>query len=431
MSVFAVATVTLSTLLIMNGANNAVYANSLENVYQRCVYELLDNVNNIDDNLTKVIVSNNRDIQFKYLNLISDECKYAQNNFSLLPITMNTVDSGVKFINQMDGYCSSVVKANVKLSAEQKDKVGELYNIVLELKNILNKTTKLLNEGKTIMSSNILDKQGLTEFSTSLSNINSEDINYPSMIFDGPFSESLNNKESKFLTGEEITQEQAKEKVYSYFGDYSVSSVTFKNLTKGNFETYDFEVVAGKHTSYVQVTKKGGFLLTLSCYTDYNETISKDETECEEIAISFAAAAGVLNMKSVWIESSKGICYINLAPVINNVIYYPDLIKVKVDMGSGKVVGYEAQNYTYNHEDRGALSASVGATDARELVNADVTILSQKLALIPLEYGGEVLCYEFACEYSDSAYYIYINAKTGLEEKVLKVISTAEGDLLR
>lgn len=428
---FAVGMLTFGVLYFTSSSQNGVYANSLENVYQRCVYELLDNVKNIDDNLTKAIVANSVDGEMKYLKLVSDECKYAQNNFSLLPITMNTVDSGVKFINQMDGYCTSLVKTGEKLSAEQISKLNELDEIVSKLKGILNKVTDELLEGKTVMSGTVLNDDGLTEFSSSFEGVNSEDINYPSMIFDGPFSEALYNKEIKGLSGNELLKEEAQLKLNEYLNEYVIEKITFVGQTKGNFETYDFSVESGKYTYYAQVTKKGGFLLTLSAFTDYNENISYDEKACEEIAQNFAFNAGVRNMKSTWTESGKGVCYVNLAPVVDNIIYYPDLIKVKVDMDSGKVIGYEAQNYAYNHIERKNLTATYDGVKARESVRDDMVVQSQSLAIIPLDYGGECLCYEFMGEFNGSVYFVYINAKTGVQEKVLKVIGTSEGELIK
>ena len=57
---------------------------------------------------------------------------------------------------------------------------------------------------------------------------------------------------------------------------------------------------------------------------------------------------------------------------------------------------------------------------------------AQKLCIIPLEYGGEVLAYEFYCEYYGAEYYVYINAFDGDEERVMKVVSTTdEGNLTK
>ena len=49
---------------------------------------------------------------------------------------------------------------------------------------------------------------------------------------------------------------------------------------------------------------------------------------------------------------------------------------------------------------------------------------------MPLEYGGEVLAYEFDCEYLGERYFVYINAFNGEEERVMKVVSTEEGALI-
>ena len=83
-----------------------------------------------------------------------------------------------------------------------------------------------------------------------------------------------------------------------------------------------------------------------------------------------------------------------------------------------------------NHTNRDDLSASISENAARSKVNSNLQIESQKLALIPKEYGKETLCYEYKCTLDNSTYYIYINANTGEEEDVLKVIETTDGSLL-
>ena len=90
--------------LFINSNNMAItYGNTIESSYKKTFYELLDNVNDIELNLSKAQVSSNKALQQKYLGLVSDNCKYAQNNFGTLPVGVNTVNEGVKFINQMDG----------------------------------------------------------------------------------------------------------------------------------------------------------------------------------------------------------------------------------------------------------------------------------------------------------------------------------------
>lgn len=111
-------------------------------------------------------------------------------------------------------------------------------------------------------------------------------------------------------------------------------------------------------------------------------------------------------------------------------VIYPDLVKVKVDLTSGTVVGYDATTYFTNHTDRLIGSATVSKDSVAKSVPSDFETTLSRLALVPLEYNREVLCWEFECERGDEVYYFYFNAKTGEEENILKVIKTDDGSKL-
>ena len=167
-------------------------------------------------------------------------------------------------------------------------------------------------------------------------------------------------------------------------------------------------------------------MLTISGYIQESEYVQYTMEQCIDRAISFASISGASDMQAVWTDAGKGIAFINLAPVISEIIYYPDLVKVKVDMNTGNVVSYDAQSYAYNHMDRTRISPSLSPAQARDLIDIRLEINTQKICVIPLEYGGEELTYEFNCEYNGEEYYVYINAFNGQEERVMKVISTTE-----
>lgn len=430
MLVFLVAFLLVSIFYNSAASNSNTYAIALENSYKKSFFELLDNVKDIETNLNKSLVSNNESLQENYMQLACDNCKYAQNNFSTLPISINTVEDGVKFINQIDGYVSSLIRQDGSLTTDQKDKIRELLEIIAELKTAVNDIVIDLQEGYSILGNSIPDSEGLTDFSSSFEGWSSDSISYPSMIFDGPFSDSLFDKDINGLPETEVTETQARTVVDTALADYGIVNVIYSGETNGNFVTYDYELYTNDQTYFAQVTKRGGFLLTLSSYASESETVTNDIDECIVISTDFATSLGITDMEEVWNETKLGIAFINLAPVINGITYYPDLIKVKVDMNTGLIIGWEAQNYAYNHITRTNTTASVGATEARDLLDLALNIVSQKLCIIPLDYGGEVLSYEFECEYYGSTYYVYINAINGVEEKVMQVVTTDEGELL-
>ena len=72
----------------------------------------------------------------------------------------------------------------------------------------------------------------------------------------------------------------------------------------------------------------------------------------------------------------------------------------------------------------------IKATEARNKVSSKLEILSQRLVIIPQDYLKEALAYEFEATYQGYTYYVYIDAKTGEQLKILRVIQTDNGDLL-
>ena len=430
--IFLTSAITLGVLYSESAILSASYQTTLDSSYNRAVYELVDNINDIELNLNKASVSSGKDLQTKYLRLACDNCKYAQGNLAQLPANSNSIAGAVRFVNQVDGYCTSLINSSSTLSSEDKQKIDELVDIVLELKATFNTLISKLLQGYSILNNSEQMYDGINDFSANFSAISSDSISYPSMIFDGPFSDSLYNREIVGLPKEEVSENVAKDILVGILeGSYEYNSISYLGETQGLFNTYDYRIEVKNATSFIaQVAKRGGFLLTITCDAMLNENSLLSVEECASIARDFCAKAGASNMSMVWSEEYGGVAVLNMAPVVNNVIYYPDLIKVKVDQNSGKIIGYEAQNYAINHKDRVLSAPSLGATEARELLDPRLNVNTQKLCVMPLDYGGEVFAYEFNCEYMGATYYVYINANYGDEEKILKVVYTNEGSLL-
>lgn len=407
------------------------YATQLENNYQRSVYELMTDVNSIETNLAKAVVSTGLTTRQKLFNNIYTQCTQASEDLSRLPINHESVNQTTSFINQMGGfsyYAENKLKNGEELSTEDNKSVQDLHEMCVYIQKILNDFISQNNGRYSILANtkNVYDNQN--SFNSLFSNMQAEGVEYPTLIYDGPFSESQVKKEVKGLTQREITQQEAQAKLEEILKDKKYSNLTFVGEATGIFSTYNFTFTDEQNREfYVQMAKQGGFVLTISSYL-ISEKDNLELTECEQKAEEFAQKLG-LDVKAVWSTKITGVAYINLTPIIDGVIIYPDMIKVKVSCDSGEVLGWEAQSYAYNHVER-SLSATISEASARSKVSSTLTIETQKLALIPVEYGEETLCYEYMCSLNNSTYYVYINAKTGEEQQILKVISTTNGNLL-
>ena len=134
-------------------------------------------------------------------------------------------------------------------------------------------------------------------------------------------------------------------------------------------------------------------------------------------------------MEETYYLNENGILTINYAYVQENVIMYPDLIKVKVALDNGEILGFESTGYLNNHTERQIDKNIITKEEAKKTLNKRLNIQSEKLSVIPTEYKTEILCYEFKGKVEEREFIVYINAKTGVEEDILVIYNTPNGTL--
>ncbi len=404
----------------------------LENIYQRNYSELVDNINNSEIKLSKVAVSGENAYSKNLLSEISQNTAQATANLGALPLSINGISETIKFINQVSGYTQTLsqkLDRGENLTSSEISTLKQLKEAFSVLKDNINKMSDEIYNGR-IYDTSINFDGDLNKFTQILQNLKSKDVEYPAMIYDGPFSDSMVNKEIKNLNFSKVTSDVAKSMVANIFKNADEQSITYLGETNGHFKTYDFKLttILGE-PMYVQVTQNGAKLLTLSA-KDTDSTQNYSLSDAEKIAIDFTSLAGIKYTKCVWSDVVGGDAYINLAPTENGIILYPDLVKVKVDLKSGNVVGFEASSYYTNHTKRTIGSPLISTSDAKDIVPDGLYIKETRLCLAPLEYNREILCYENICTSDGSTFYVYVNAQSGIIENILKVVNTDNGSLL-
>lgn len=400
-------------------------ANILEGVYTSSYYSMVDNVNNLSVDLSKY--SNLSTMKAKYgaIQDMMKDCNYILAGLSILPIDEENVISATKFFNQVNGLCENylnILNENKDLSVEQELMFDKIALVVNKIKTNFNKQNEgMYDTGFNFVDASIFDNIGMNELSAGMGDLTNASIEYPSMIFDGPFSTALETKVVKGLPKEEVTQEQAFGYLKNVVYKNREVEINFEQETKGDISTYDYEVeVEGKKFN-VQVSKRGGLLITISGYAEGGDPIMSKE-QAVEMSKTFASNVGFESMDNVWVELNENVAYINLAPVENGVIMYPDLVKVKVDLTSQEMIGFEALNYALNHIDRSPEFVA-SEKEAESLLGFDYEILETNKTVIRLDNGKEISAYEFIVERIDGNYFYYINANTLEIAKTLKLVS--------
>ena len=103
-AVLAVLTIVFCVLYAVTKTGYETTSINLENIYQRSFYDLVDNVNNTEIKLAKLISSKDKKYTKKLLTEIHESTNSAQNNLSYLPVSMNGIPDTIKFVNQVGGY---------------------------------------------------------------------------------------------------------------------------------------------------------------------------------------------------------------------------------------------------------------------------------------------------------------------------------------
>lgn len=408
------------------------------NLYNSNFYELVDYIQNVETYLSKSTISTSSTHSAETLTYLWREANLAQTYLSELPIQSQELENTSKFLNQVSDYSYALSRKNIKgedLTEEELKNLEELHSYSLELENTLNELALELENGA--LSWKDLTKKDNGQFAQSVSS--SLDIfdqleqnfhEYSGLIYDGAFSEHLTSSNPKMIKGDEISEEDAAKKAKDFLGENNVSEISNLGANENaNILAYNFSIKNndGK-TTYISISKKGGYVI----YSSFNREIKEQKLNYEEAnnkALEYLKQKGFDNMKETYYLAENGILTINYAYVQQDIIMYPDLIKIKVALDNGEILGIETTGYLSNHEERNLKTAKVTKEEAKKKLNKNLNIMSEKMAVIPTEYKTEIFCYEFKGKIDDREFIVYINAETGEEEDILVIYNTPNGVL--
>lgn len=423
-SILSASTIVFLCLFLSFSVTSNKYRQTLENNYKKNFYEVASNINDMEIDISKIVATKDRGVVSTLLNSLHSNVNLTLANVNQLPITYDKLTNINMLLNKIGGFSQSLIEKvfdGDALSDEDYTQINNIHTSVLSLKYDINNYYVKVHSDFEILAN--ADSKGASDFSSSLLNTESANSKVPSLIYDGPFSESVLNKEIVGLSGEDISQAQALDLAKKLF---ETEDISYQGLVSGKFTTYNFYVNRGGLN--VAITKKGGLLLSITSYGSSGQN-TIDANEGVKVAENFARTLGLDNMYSVWTQACGNILYVNLAPIVNSCIYYSDLVKVKVDLVSSRVVGWEATNYATNHKSR-VFTSSITFREAEQNLSSILKVEERNYTIIPDKYVGEVSAYEFICSWKNYTYYIYINSNTGAEANILRVIDTDNGELL-
>ena len=410
------------------------YATITENDYNKAFYEVVDYVQNVKTYLAKTMVSKTAEHGAEMLTHVWRESNLAQSYLGMLPIESQELENTEKFLNQISEYSYSLSRKTIEgneLSDDDMSKIKELYNYSNDLSNTLNEMSDELNNG-TLKWADLMKN---TE-SSEIAEVSGFDVvednfhEFTGLIYDGAFSEHITSLEKKGLTGDDIDEETAKQKAEEFIGKDKIKETKSNGYVEnGDIPVYRFEITTNEEQNIgISISKKGGHVVFLN----YNRNVTEEKISPEEAVQKgkeYLNNKGFPNMQETYYLKENGFITVNYAYKQNNVVIYPDLIKVKIALDNGEIIGLESTGYLNNHYERNISKNLISIEDAKKQLTNNIEIKSEGLAIIPTEWNTEILCYEFKGKVEDIDFIAYINAETGEEEDILIITNTPNGTL--
>lgn len=381
---------------------------------ERAYYSALDSLTNLEADLSKALVASGPGQHALLLGRVSSLAGAASENLSALPAAYGADESGLKFLGQTADYAQTLAAAAAEGRTLSETDVRQLAQLMQKSGEL----RRHLENGEGFAYDAPSEEQKLSG------------IEYPSLLYDGPFSDGVRQGAPRGLSGEEITSEQAVEAGRAFLG---AARAQRASDMQGPIPCWGVSAETDGVTITLQVTRQGGKILWMAPETAGFETKLGMEA-CVARAREFLESHGFGEMEPSFTQQYDGLAVISFAAVQDGVTLYPDLVKAQVRMDTGEVVGLEANNYWMNHTERENLAPQVDEQQALRAVSGRLTVTGTRLCVIPVDDGldsgkTEKLCWEFAGEWNGSRYFVYIDAETGEEEKVLKVVAGNGGTL--
>ena len=418
---------------------NNNYQLAMENQYNMAFYELVDYVKNVQNYLAKSLISSTPEHGAETLTQVWREANLASAFLSQLPISTEELSKTEKFLNQVSDYSYTLSRKNIydeSLTDEDFKNLENLHTYSMDLENTLNQLAVDFQSGNInwgdLTNQDIAFAQEVSNMSLdSFSSIEQNFEEYEGLIYDGAFSEHITTAEKVGLTGDEIDEETAKNKIYDYFDNSKIEEIISNGfIENGNIPSYDFTIKVKNedNVASISISKKGGHLV----FMNYNRDVNVENLSYEEAAQKgkeYLDSHGYSSMQQTYYLSQEGMLTINYAYKQDDVIVYPDLIKVKVALDNGEVLGVESTGYLNSHRERTLVTPAITIEEAKQNLNPDLEILSEGKAIIPTEWNTEIECYEFKGRVQDTDFLVYINVENGNEEDVLVIVNTPNGTL--
>ena len=405
----------------------------LEYSYRRALGDLTDHVTAMRSVLQKAPYVNTPTMQNAVSAELLEQSSGAKSAMAILPFPQEKTERISQFFSQTGSYALSLSRhAAAGRSQEESD---------LEILSVLEEYAETLSEALQKTQARI-DTEGISlgRFKSLLRNVEapadqplfSDEFDeaaeafaqFPALLYDGPFSDHIQRRTPLFLEGMPEIDEQEAARKAAEFLHCSPDELEPQGEGGSQLPVFSF---SGRE-AHVTVTKAGGQIAYFKKAGPISEA-RLDYTDALTEACRMLKELGISEFRETYYVSSDNLCTINFAGAARfsgegsdsaeEIVCYPDLVKVTIELQEGGMVEYDASGDLMNRRERELSRPALSKEQAAENLSPRLTVESAQPAVIPSPGLEELLCWEFRCTAENGReFLVYINGETGLEEQL-------------
>jgi len=400
----------------------------LENTYQRAFHDLAFNLGAIDAELGKATVAGSPEQAMIRLAAVWRQAYVAQANVGQVPLGVAKLENTGRFLARIGDAVLSIASRGTMPTAEDRQLLSVLRTQAKEMATsvaavqatVLGDNVRWTDlEMKTLLDRAPRDSQVLGQFRA----LEDQIQQFPEITF----GEHVNVARPAPLavTAEAITQATALERARHFVRDIGadLQLVGQTEVLEAELPHYSFIFAHPKDANrhiVVEVVRNGGRVFQM-----FNERQPQEATMDLDAALqrahNFLGERDLSNLELLGIEEGGGSAIFTFCHIEDGILFYPDLLRVRVALDSGEILSYEGNGHVMFHRPRGNFVGQIGITEAQARLNPELEVADVRRVVIFDRQGREVLCYEFTVARGREEFLVFINAVTGREENIVRL----------
>ena len=427
----------LAAMLVLGGflwrseREKAVCRRYIEAGWERAFASLSSDLTQIDTAMRKLRLSSSPALMGQAAAMVWSRAEDAQQSLSQLPFSGWLLEDTAAYLGRLGDYALALSRRvwHGALGPGERENLAKLGETASRLNTRLLELQAEMDAGGLRLGRLEAAEQSLGSGETLLGDrmLETEDEfpELPTLIYDGPYSESAATPPARMLEGLEPVSEADAVRAAAEFTGLEPEGFTVLGRSEGTLPCWLLS--AGDIT--IRVTRRGGLVADMTDASGgWDGELGTEEAL--DKARQFLAERGYESAAESYWTREEGSILVSFHGVQDGVTCYPDLIKLRLDLSDGRVIGFEAVGWLMSHRRR-EFAPAVPAETARAAVSGDLRILSEGLALIPTDGKEELLCWEFKCEDGGGQHIIvYADAASGEEVKLLLLLEDENGTLV-